>query len=248
MVLARRGVLPIDLPAPLYFLGALGPILSAVIHTWREAGWPGLRLFFSRLILWRVPVRWYAVALLLPTIASIPAALLVLTASEERLDVEFASLSTLVPTFIALMLFLPTEEAGWRGYALPRIQQSRSALSASVVVGLGWAFWHLPAFWFSGVFETTLQVLLAFAVFLPLTVAISVLFTWIYNATRGSVLIATAHHAAYAIGLGITNIAIERLALFFVAYAATLILIACAVVRMYGAANLSRGKRIGAPR
>jgi membrane protease YdiL (CAAX protease family) len=141
------------------------------------------------------------------------------------------------------MLFLPAEEMGWRGFLLPRIQQSRTALTASVVVGIAWAVWHLPAFWFSGIFETTLQVLLAFAVFLPLTVAISVLFTWLYNATRGSVLIATAHHAAYAIGLGMTNIASERLALFFAAYAATMILIACAVVWIYGAANLSRGQR-----
>jgi membrane protease YdiL (CAAX protease family) len=84
------------------------------------------------------------------------------------------------------------EELGWRGYALPRLLASRSALSASLILGVLWGAWHLPTFLAPG----TPQYGLPFSAYVLLTTAYSVLFTWIYLHTRGSVLIATLFHGA----------------------------------------------------
>ncbi len=170
-------MLPFRLPAPLYFLGALGPMLAAVIHTWLHERRAGVRHLLSRLVLWRVPLRWYAVALLLPLLAGVLGTMAAWVTSGNRGEIEISSLPALVASFLMFMLLLPGEEVGWRGYALPRLQQSLSALRSSVILGLGWAIWHLPAFWFSGVFQTPTQLLLAFAAFVPFTIAASVLFT-----------------------------------------------------------------------
>src|SRR3712207_6537622 len=84
------------------------------------------------------------------------------------------------------------EELGWRGYALPRLLARRSALAASLILGLLWGLWHLPTFYVLGAPQHGLPI----SAFLLLTMAYSVLFTWIYLHTRGSVLIATLFHSA----------------------------------------------------
>lgn len=80
---------------------------------------------------------------------------------------------------------------GWRGYALPRLLVRRSALSASLILGVLWGAWHLPTFYVAG----TPQYGLPFSAFV-LLVAYSVMFTWVYLHTRGSILIATLLHGA----------------------------------------------------
>jgi membrane protease YdiL (CAAX protease family) len=78
------------------------------------------------------------------------------------------------------------EELGWRGYALPYLQAGRSALSASLILGVLWAAWHLPMF-ITGLIHwpDALAVL-----------GMSVVFSWLFNHTKGSVLIAFLFHAA----------------------------------------------------
>jgi membrane protease YdiL (CAAX protease family) len=82
------------------------------------------------------------------------------------------------------------EETGWRGFALPRLQKGRSALSATVILWLVWAFWHLPLFFYS----YPLPVLPGFLIGL---LAGSITFTWLYNSTRGSVLMTALWHGAF---------------------------------------------------
>jgi membrane protease YdiL (CAAX protease family) len=77
----------------------------------------------------------------------------------------------------------PMEEVGWRGYALPLLQQRCTALTASLLLGAVWGVWHLPAFFVSGLSQGGY----VFAGFVLGSMAVSVLMTALYNATRGCI-------------------------------------------------------------
>ena len=95
-----------------------------------------------------------------------------------------------------LLTFGVGEEIGWRGYALPRLQKNHNALTATLILGAVWAFWHLPAFFYR---ETYMAM--GVAAGLPLLfmsiLAASIVFTWIYNGTRGSLLMVILFHALF---------------------------------------------------
>lgn len=91
------------------------------------------------------------------------------------------------------------EEFGWRGYALPRLQARHGALAASVVLGLLWGLWHLPAHVAGGV------VSVEFAKFIARTVALSIVFTWLFNATDGNVWSAVLFHAAHNVAITVVG-------------------------------------------
>ena len=74
-----------------------------------------------------------------------------------------------------------------------------SALNASLVLGLLWALWHLPAFWVPGAalgVEETPDFLLLLG-YVVNVVGVAIIYTWLYNNTRGSLLIAYLFHAAF---------------------------------------------------
>jgi membrane protease YdiL (CAAX protease family) len=139
--------------------------------------------------------RWYAIALGLPVVlAGAAAGAHLLLGGPAVLRV--GTLSLLEPVLFVLII---GEELGWRGYALPRLLARRSALAASLILGLLWGLWHLPTFYVPGAPQHGLPI----SAFLLLTMAYSVLFTWIYLHTRGSVLIATLFHGAINLSQGL---------------------------------------------
>jgi hypothetical protein len=91
------------------------------------------------------------------------------------------------------------EEIGWRGYALPRLQARYGSLLASLIIGFTWGAWHLPLFWLPGNFHQTIPPTL----FLLQSVALAIIYTWLYNQTKGSLLIAHLFHAASNVTLGV---------------------------------------------
>lgn len=96
------------------------------------------------------------------------------------------------------------EEIGWRGYALPRLQSRMAALSSSLIIGVIWALWHVPSFF---LLPGADQAALPFLWYIPSVLAIAVVFTWLYNNTRGSLLLATLLHTS----IQATNILIPNL-------------------------------------
>ena len=93
------------------------------------------------------------------------------------------------------------EELGWRGFALPRLQQHRNALDASILLGLVWGLWHLPLYFVLGTGQSAMLsagTSPAFAIggFLGWTIGLSVLFTWLFNQTGGSLIVVILFHAA----------------------------------------------------
>ena len=196
LVLAARGLLPLPVPTlAVVLVGSFGPTLAAVAVTAREAGRAGVRALAGRLLRWRVAPGWYAVALGLPFLLSLLA--MGLHVALGGAPPSVAGLVALLPLLPVQFLFaLPFgplgEEVGWRGYALPALQARYGALAASALLGVVWACWHLPLFFVPGLPHSRTPFLLVLLGTLPLTVV----FTWVVNSTRGSLLLAILLHAA----------------------------------------------------
>jgi membrane protease YdiL (CAAX protease family) len=169
-------------------VGLLMPAVAAIVVTALTEGKPGVTTLLQRLKLWRVGLRWYVVALGLPVLLSAAVvALSILLGAPAQ--VEFSPVSLL--TMIVFVLVVG-EEIGWRGYALPKLLQNHSAVTASLILGVLWGGWHLPTFFIAG----SPQASIPFVAFLLFTTGASVLFTWLHLHTGGSLLIATLFHGA----------------------------------------------------
>lgn len=131
-----------------------------------------------------------------------------------------------------------TEEIAWRGFALPRLEAGRSALVASIILGLLWGVWHTPLFFIAGSSQSGWP----YIGFLLFAIAESILITWLYNNTRGSVLLATIFHAATDAALSFSGVLFGDQPLFWLTVAIFWIA-AIIVVIVTGPTYLIRGKR-----
>lgn len=176
----------------LWLLGGLGPPIAAVVVLGITEGPQAVRRLLSRLVIWRVDRRWYAVAVLLPGVV-VGAAL--------TIDIALYDIATPLPSFDLLPLFIGSilanvfiggglEELGWRGFVLPRLQEQYSALTSSLLVGVVWVAWHAPLFIVPGAIQAELSPL----PFLVQGLALAVVFTWLYNSTGGSLLLVVLLH------------------------------------------------------
>jgi membrane protease YdiL (CAAX protease family) len=85
------------------------------------------------------------------------------------------------------------EEIGWRGFALPRLQAHTNPLMASLIIALFWPAWHLFLWQAEGNPVFSWQYWLEQY---ALHIAASVIIGWLYNRSRGSILVAGIAHAA----------------------------------------------------
>jgi membrane protease YdiL (CAAX protease family) len=175
-------------------LGLFGPAAAAVIVAAMTDGRAGVKELLFRLVRWRVGLRWYAVALGLPALLAATALGLHL-AFRPSVSVQLGALSIFD---VVVFVLVAGEELGWRGYALPALLQRRSPLHASIVLGVLWGIWHLPTFVIPG----TPQYGRPFAAFLVMTTAYSVLLSWAWLRSRGSILIATVFHGSINLSQG----------------------------------------------
>lgn len=172
-------------------IASFGPFLAAIVVLALTQGKTGLLGLFRRMVRWRIPPGWYVVALLLPAVLAAAATVLnVLLGAEAPSSVELAGWTSLFATF-AIVLLVPGfggawEEPGWRGYALPRLQNGRSALVAGLILGALIAGWHLPLMVAGQVAYS--DIVLIFAG--------TIVFNWVFNNAHGSVLIIMVMHAA----------------------------------------------------
>ncbi len=145
----------------------------------------------------------------------------------------------LVPLFLVLVLTDGVgEELGWRGYALPRLLSRHGAIRASLILGVLWGLWHLPLMWTEGALPYQQPVWLLLLDIL----AKSIIFTWVFLNTRGSVLLAVLLHAStnlFAVSPGVS--VTGDLALPILAAAAKWLLV-LAVIAVFGP-RLARGPK-----
>ncbi|MFX0003383.1 MAG: CPBP family intramembrane glutamic endopeptidase [Promethearchaeota archaeon] len=175
------------------FLGILAittPTISAIIISGINDGLRGIKNLFAGFRIWRVSFFWYFAGLLF-IIAPLIFALVYLLLGGEAPGPEstYTIPIFLLDLFLSLISGPLNEEAGWRGYALPRLESRFSALISSIILGILWGFWHLPLY--------LVEVRLPFYIFIFLNIVLSILITWGYNNTNGSLVIAVLFHYSF---------------------------------------------------
>jgi membrane protease YdiL (CAAX protease family) len=172
----------------LWQLFILGPFFAGIAVTAIADGRQGLRLYFARIISWRIPIKWYAIALILPLVLRLVALLLTLLGgATPAAEIQWASWEDYMVEFAFVFGIVALgEEPGFRGFALPRLMVGRSALAASLWLGVLHAIWHLPLL-VTG--DAPLWIV-------PIILAGAVINTWIFIHCGGSVLPAMLLHAS----------------------------------------------------
>jgi membrane protease YdiL (CAAX protease family) len=221
-------------------LGSLVPSTIAIVLVARQHGRAEVRQLLRRLLMWRVGIGWYAAIIALTALPVLAVWVSTLLGTPAPVVV------TTIPMVLSLFLFsifpgsAMGEELGWRGYALPRLQAGRSALAASLIVGAAWGTYHLPLF-LLGLPTRPLALFLPFALS---GVIMSVFYTWMYNGTGGSLLIAVLLHAATNLPLSIVYAPLaERVVPVFWLFDAMLALAAAVLIARTGPATLSRNAK-----
>jgi membrane protease YdiL (CAAX protease family) len=184
--------------------GRFGPLFAALVLTAGYEGRAGLRKLLRGLLVWRVHPIWYAFAFLATAAIVLPAIWIHVGLGGEKPQFnDPAQIYLVFPVFLyVLVLSVAGEETGWRGYALPRLQERWGPLGASLVIGLVWGVWHLPLFWMPGNFHSDIPI----GLFILQDVALAVVLTWLFNGTGGSLLLVHLFHAASNTTLGVLPI------------------------------------------
>jgi CAAX protease family protein len=224
-------------------IGSNIPSAVAIGLTLVGFGWGATRKLLGRLLIWRISWRWYLV-LLAPTALVIGTITLVaVTRGGPTAALAMPLLNAIF--FVAFMTFPGSaagEEIGWRGYALPRVQSRRTALTASLVVGVLHGLWHLPL-WLRGDVDHRPQRLSRLPH--PGDRVGRDLHFWLYNSTKGSLLLVVLFHTATnaPLTLVLLPLGIENWVLPFWLMAAFTVVAALVVVVVFGPRNLSRHPR-----
>jgi membrane protease YdiL (CAAX protease family) len=239
---------------------ALGSVLSAsiagVIMTAVEDGRDGLKLMLRRLLIWRVGVGYWLFAFLF----LVPAVLLGSLAN-PLFNGDSLSFEGMRPAFEFLLMFISFfivsglgQELGWTGYLMPRLQARYSALTSCVIRALLGALWHLPLLLYSRLQPPALAdfpyggwiaqkgFLVAFGVMiLMFLIPWSIFFTWIFNNTRGSLLLVAVLHgseiwvAYWMMSAGINPSNLDN----YWGYGTVVVMVATMIVIATGPQNLS---------
>jgi len=224
-----------------YLLSANVVSVVAIVLTGVVFGRKALRKLLGRLLIWRVNPFWYLVVLLGPVVLAGGAVGL-----NTLMGGPAPSLgNTLLGVVIMWIIFIFPgsalgEEIGWRGYALPRLQTGRSALSASLILAPIWALWHLPL-WLTG---APARTPLLYAAFVVSAFALSVITTWVYNSTGGSILMVVLLHASANVPITLTIDSLgNRAVVPVMLYWGLLVVAAIVVVIVAGPKHLSRKHR-----
>ncbi len=190
------GWLPIHAPTlPLVILGGFSPAAAAIIMTAVLGGRAAVQRLLRRCIQWRAGVQWYVLAVFLTPVAFLFASVVLGAIPISSVIGNWPLVLTVYPLVLIPQVLVGGglgEEPGWRGFALPEMQSRFGPLPASLLLGTLHAGWHIPLFFVTGLSQAHFN-------FLPYWLAaicVTILQTWVYNNTGGSVLIAMLLHEA----------------------------------------------------
>lgn len=175
------------------------PGLIAILLAFLGSGKIGIGKLFQAIKIWRVGLFWYIFALLfqivifymgktLDTLLGNPYEVI------SPLNSVYGSQAAIMTPIVILFAFPGAfaEELGWRGYVLPRLQNNLNALLSSITVGIFWGAWHIPLLIYFG--DLRANDLSGYLLAVVNIVPVAILYTWIYNNTKGSLLLVTLFH------------------------------------------------------
>jgi CAAX protease family protein len=193
-----------------------------------SGGRTGLADLGRRLVRWRVPGRWYAAAVGLPlAFAAVATVIGAAVSGSAHLGETLSLPAALAYLAYGIGLFLLTEEAAWRGFALPRLMTRMSPLAASLLLGVIWAGWHAPTFQLNSESDSAVPYW-GFAI---MVVATSVITAWLYLGSGGSVLLCALWHAVADAAYSWTGVVGREHSAFWVAVVLEVVVAACLAVR-----------------
>ena len=207
-----------DLSTPLVVISAITGLLPAFVVSSAFSTIPGVRAHLRTYIKPRGPFGYYLLALVL-----FPAFWLLGNFLSRALgmDAPFSSYPAVNVKLLGMVILFYlynsiygglSEEPGWRGFALPRLQAKFNPLVSSLILGVIWAVWHAPAR-FGGIEAKSLSDTLVEWV---LIVLVTVIFTWFYNRTKGSILVTALLHPAMNTATSFLTGSLGALILLFV--------------------------------
>jgi membrane protease YdiL (CAAX protease family) len=232
-------VVPIRAWAPPWLVAIASPTIAAYLVAAGIGGRSEVRRLLAGYAKWRIGWRWYLAALSLAIIPLGLAVVYIALGNQPRGPEAGLTLGAYLIILMGGWVTGPlAEESGWRGFALPRLQARMSALSASLLLGLLWALWHVPQYLTGGVESGGMM---PFFIFVPVTIVLSVLFAWVFNNTGGSLVATTLMHFSYNFSGGHIG-GVLGLVPTTVLYGAgaALVVLAIAVVIAFGPRHLSR--------
>ena len=202
LTLSHFGIGPFHIPEStsnaVRLLGVLMPAGAAIILTAQAGGGDSLRDLFARLFLWRVNWKWWLAAVAVqPALLGLAALTFNLTSKESKVIPQAVSAGAFLVNVIFLLLATLGEEIGWRGVALPALQQRNRPIKSSLILGLLWAAWHLPFWLLLDSFDQFGAGYLAlnFLFVVPLTLYM----TWFFNHSQQSLLLPVMFHLSFNI-------------------------------------------------
>lgn len=211
----------------LFYIGGAGPLVSAIVITHLFEPKENQKEFWSRTFnLKRIPWRWMVPALLLhPSIILTAGFIETLLGGELQYKISLLSTPMSLLTLVLSVFILGPlpEEIGWRGVGYDRLLMTMTPLSASILLGIFWAAWHVPLFFIENTFHYGLGFgSFRFWVFLLSNIPLTIIITWIYNHTDRSILMAAiVHFSGNIVGAILPKsdrfAALELLGLIFIA-------------------------------
>lgn len=236
--LASQNLLSFQMPLILILLTGLAPGLAALVVTGLVEGRAGIGNLMHRFLIARVGVQWYIVALFgLAVLTLFGIGLYVLlggTADIPAIHYPFISIVIGFVLALGLGFVFNTEEILWRGFILPRLQMRHTALMATLLIAIPESLFHLPYFFNKNADFYQNVGIVAFTGF---TIALTVLFAWLFNNTRGSLLLVTLAHASQNAWAGLLS---DNQPTPFLLTVGLLAVAAVIVIVVFGAKHLSR--------
>jgi uncharacterized protein len=187
------------IPYFLLFIFSFGPTLAGIIVTGLFKGKAELKDLFARTIKYNLPIKWYALIILVPLLLNLASlALGYIFTGLQPIQFNFlVPLSLFLPFLLYMVIFTGLqEELGWRGYALPELQKKYTAEKASWILGIAWGLWHIPSNLAMPFLAGDLTIPFVVIMLLALTfgtVGWTIVITWFYNNTKSVFLIILLH-------------------------------------------------------
>jgi membrane protease YdiL (CAAX protease family) len=203
IALAAQGIIQAPFPNAIHYLASFGPMLAALTVTTISDGGAGIRALWRGVFKWRVNAGYYFAAIGFPVVFFVIASLGTYLLQGRFPDWTLLGQTDYLPYLgipgalaVWLLSYGLGEEVGWRGFALPHLQKTHSAYVSALLIGVIWAGWHLPAFFYRDTY-IAMGLVVGFPLLVVSVTFGSVFLTWLYNSTNGSTLIAILFHGVF---------------------------------------------------